>query len=108
MTTKEQAEQRQIPRTPYEEDILVTGPRHMEGRTVDVGAGGVGLLLPGGFDPGVRLTLQIFHGRLIVQGTVRWCRPEGEQFKLGLQFDELDWSILERVGMLMGEFPTTA
>ena len=100
--------QRKIPRTPYIEEILVTAPQRLQGRSIDIGAGGIALELTEAYVAGTRLTLQIFQGHLIVQGTVRWCRKEGTQFKVGLQFDALDWSILERVGQLTGEFPNTA
>ena len=69
----------------------------MKGEAIDIGAGGVGIQLPKPLDEGASVEMEILSGHAITYGTVRWCRPHEDEFRVGIQFRQEDWSIIELV-----------
>ena len=89
------SENRTTERHPYEEDVELLSPQHVEGRAVDIGAGGIGIILPTELPAGTDVELVIMQGHAITAGTVRWTRPEEEGFRTGIQFRSEDWNVIE-------------
>lgn len=78
----------------------VAAPYACTGHGVDIAAGGVGIEIPLEISVGTSLEMKIFDGHLIVQGSVRWVQPIGENFRIGVQFNEEDWNIIEKVNAM--------
>jgi hypothetical protein len=97
------AEGRVNPRVPYEEDVRVLLPRSVPARAIDLGAGGIGIDCPEPIAAGTDVQLVIFQGHAITYGSVRWMRPEGSRFRIGIQFREEDWNIIELVNSLRAQ-----
>ena len=88
---------RKTERVMIHEEVSMRSPVSCVGRTVDIGAGGIGLEIPLEVPVGSVLEMTIFEGHLVVQGQARWVRPVEKGFRVGVQFVEEDWSIIERV-----------
>jgi hypothetical protein len=56
-------------------------------RVLDVSRGGMRLMLRAPLEPGT--LLQIEMKSVVATGEVRHCRPEGEQYAVGVQLDEV-------------------
>ena len=93
---------RHTQRYPHREAIKFREPYGIDGMTVDIGAGGIGVEVPIPLSPGDAVVLELFDGHAIALGTVRWARPEGSGFRVGIQFTEQDWSIIARIQALRG------
>lgn len=96
-------EQRETNRIPFEEEVRLLSPQKIRGRAADIGAGGIGLVMPLGFAVGTPVELEIFSGHAITYGTVRWARPEDKGYRLGVQFRVEDWGVIELVLALRGQ-----
>lgn len=88
-------ENRTTERHPYEEDIAIVSPERIEGRAVDIGAGGIGIVIPVQLPNGTEVDLEIMSGHAITHGTVRWTSPSDDGFRTGVQFRTEDWNIIE-------------
>jgi len=44
-----------------------------------------------------QVELELFGGRAIFLGTVRWCQPLGSGFRIGVQFREEDTALIAQV-----------
>jgi hypothetical protein len=94
--------QRKTRRYPYREQVGFQKPYEFEGATVDIGAGGVGVDVPLPIAVGVAVVMEIFQGHAIAQGKVRWGRAHPDGYRVGIQFQDEDWSIIARVQALRG------
>ena len=83
--------------------MAVTAHRACTGRSIDLAAGGIGGLRDEPFPVGQSVQLNILGGRVIVQGAVRWCGEAEGAHRVGIQFSEEDWSVLEHIRGLQGE-----
>lgn len=101
MTTA--SDTRQTTRYPFEEEVEFLSPRACIGKGISLAAGGIGVILDEPFDIGQSVNLKIMGGRLIVQGTVKWCREAEGHYRVGIQFSEEDWSVLENIRKFQGE-----
>lgn len=88
-------ENRTTERHAYEEDIEILSPQKVKGRAVDIGAGGIGIIIPSELSTGAAVELVIMDGHAITMGTVRWVRPDDGGFRTGIQFRTEDWNIIE-------------
>ena len=88
-------ENRVIERHPYEEDIRILSPRQVSGRAVDIGAGGIGIVIPVELAAGTAVELEILSGHAITYGTVCWASEAEDGFRTGIQFRTEDWKIIE-------------
>lgn len=82
----------------------------VEGRTGDIGRGGLMLHLPTGLAPGVALdiTLHTPHGPLTAEGVVVWAGSperwgEGDSIPHGFRFTTLGWSTMLSLGLLLAD-----
>jgi hypothetical protein len=97
--------QRKTPRLPCRETVRLRKPYEVTGTAVDIGAGGIGLELPLPLEAGAAVELELFSGHAIALGTVRWAKPEGGGYRVGIQFHQEDWSIISRVQALLAGKP---
>ena len=97
------AESRVNPRVPFDEPVQMRLPQEFSARGVDLGAGGIGILSPVDLPAGQNVELAIFEGRALTHGTVRWARATEGGFRLGIQFEEEDWNVIELVQSLRGQ-----
>ena len=81
----------------FGEKVTLRSPKHLAGIAVDIGAGGIGVQLAEDIPAGTPVELEILSGHAITYGTVRWTRPEDDGFRIGIQFRQEDWSIIELV-----------
>jgi hypothetical protein len=93
---------RKTKRFPHREPVTFRKPYEFQGMTVDIGAGGVGVEVPLPMADGVSVVVEIFEGHAIALGTVRWGRPHEGRYRVGIQFNDEDWSIIARVQALRG------
>ena len=91
------SENRATERHPYEEDIRVLSPQEIAGRAVDIGAGGIGIVIPVELAVGTAVELEILSGHAITYGTVCWSSQEEDGFRIGIQFRTEDWKIIELI-----------
>ena len=97
------AEQRTTERFSFEEEITILSPRRIEGRSIDIGAGGIGVEIPETLELETPLEIQILGGNAVVYGTVRWVKPLEKGCRLGIRFREEDWNIIELVFTLRNQ-----
>ena len=88
-------ENRTTERHPYEDEITIRSPQLIKGRAADIGAGGIGIIIPVELPSGTDVEMEIMSGHAITLGTVRWTRPSDEGFRTGIQFRTEDWNIIE-------------
>lgn len=96
-------ENRLTNRVPFEEEVTLLSPQESPGLALDIGAGGIGVELPIELKIGTPVELKILSGHAITYGTVRWVSPMGEKFRVGIQFRQEDWSIIELVMALRSQ-----
>ena len=90
---------------------LRPGEPSLPGRTLNMGRGGLGLLLPVALAPGtaVQLTLRPTRRPLRMEGVIAWVEPEDRRvppdplITHGLQFTGLDWALVRTLGALLME-----
>jgi len=95
--------QRHTPRVPFHEDVRLRKPTPMEAKGVDIGAGGIGVVLPEALPVGTQVEVEIFAGHAIALGEIRWSAPTDDGFRTGIQFRQEDWSIIELVETLRSQ-----
>ena len=88
---------RKTERVMIDEEVSLRSPVSCAGKAVDIGAGGIGLEIPYEVPVGSVLEMAIFEGHLVVQGQTRWIKQLEKGFRVGVQFVEEDWNIIERV-----------
>ena len=80
-------------RVPFTKTVQVTAGETVAGKGVDVGGGGICAMLPKAFKTGDEFKVAV-EGGPTSQGTVRWCKPEGGSWKVGIQIAAGDWAAL--------------
>jgi hypothetical protein len=97
---KEPEQRRATHRVHFAEEVRILAPVPMMGRGVDIGAGGIGLIVPKEIPAGRMVEIVILEGVATAYGTVRWSRRDGESWRVGIQFREEDWAIMELIDAL--------
>ena len=70
-------------------DIRVASESRVHGQTKDIAVGGLCFEASHNLEPGCRIQLRIdVHNPFEAQGVVVWCRPSGDHFDVGIQFDD--------------------
>ena len=95
--------QRHTPRIPFHEDIRIRQPRDLTARGVDIGAGGIGVVMPEALPVGTQVEVEIFAGHATAYGEIRWSAPVEDGYRTGIQFRQEDWSIIELVETLRSQ-----
>ena len=98
-----QAQRRTTQRVPFGEEVQIHVRTTVTGRGVDIGAGGIGLLVPIELPVGKTLDVAILGGAATAYGTVRWVKKEEEGWRLGIQFRKEDWAIMELIDGLRSQ-----
>ena len=68
---------------------------------VDLCPGGIGLRSPAELSAGTAVELEVFGGRAIFLGTVRWVQPAGSEFRIGVEFSAEDASLIAEVQAML-------
>ena len=88
---------RRATRVPFFEAVQIRKPVPTLTQGVDVGAGGIGLRARVAIPVDTKVELELFGGRAIFLGTVRWCSPLGSGYRIGIEFTREDASLIEQV-----------
>ncbi len=99
--------QRKSERLALPEPVRLRKPVAQEGRCVDIGTGGIGVELASPLTPGSPVELELFGGRAIFLGMVRWAQslPDGT-CRVGIQIRDEDQTLIARVQALRAQAPT--
>ncbi len=100
MPTPENPHQRRAERIPFLEPVQIRKPAALRAQGVDLGQGGIGLRTTEPLPVGAAVELELFGGRAIFLGSVRWCQPLGSGFRIGVEFSAGDTSLIARVQAL--------
>lgn len=98
-----EAQRRTTHRVPFGDEVQIHVKTTVTGKGVDIGAGGIGLLVPLELPIGKQLDVAILGGAATAHGTVRWVKQEGDQWRIGIQFRSEDWAIMEMIDGLRGQ-----
>lgn len=98
-----EAQRRTTQRVPFGDEVQIHVKTTVTGQGVDIGAGGIGLLVPLELPIGKQLDVAILGGAATAHGTVRWVKPEGGMWRVGIQFRSEDWAIMELIEGLRGQ-----
>jgi hypothetical protein len=94
---------RRTARNTFFEPVKIRKPEEMLTQGVDLGSGGMGLRATKALAVGTAVELELFGGRAIFLGTVRWCQPIGSGFRIGIQFREEDTPVVALVLAMIAE-----
>ena len=97
------SQRRATERVPFLEDVKFVNPRSFVGKGIDIGAGGIGVLADEPMEIGTPVEIEIFEGHATAYGKIRWCGKEDGGYRLGVQFREEDWVIMEIIETLRGQ-----
>lgn len=90
-------EARHEPRVPIEVEIRFRYPEVFKGRMKDFCSGGLGAEIPVTLDIDSPVEVEIFEGRLLASGHVRWVSLENGSVRVGIQFRDGDQDIIRQV-----------
>jgi hypothetical protein len=96
---------RHAARIPFAEPVQLRKPVSALTQGVDLGPGGIGVRSPVELARGTAVELELFGGRAIFLGTVRWVQPVGDGFRIGVEFSREDASLIAQVQALRGAKP---
>lgn len=97
MPTGEAQEARAESRVPIDVEIRFRYPEVFKGKMRDFCAGGMGAQIPVSVDVDSPVEVEIFEGRLLASGHVRWIAMEDESVRVGIQFRDGDRDIIRQV-----------
>lgn len=98
-----ESNQRATQRVPFADEVRFRAPQPYVAQGVDIGAGGIGVILPELLDIDTQVEIEIFDGAATAYGTVRWTVKDGDAYRIGIQFREEDWVIMELVESLRSQ-----
>jgi len=78
-------------------EIRFRYPEVFEGLVRDYSSGGVGADIPLPLDVDSPVEMEIFEGRLLASGHVRWVTKEDGTIKVGIQFREGERELIEQI-----------
>ncbi len=79
--------QRKSERVPFNQPLRIRKPTPMDGKGVDIAAGGMGVEVSQAIAEGTAVELELFGGAAVVAGTVRKVLPGAAgAHRLGIQF----------------------
>ena len=84
-------------RVPIDVEIRFRYPEVFRGRMKDFCSGGMGAEVPISMDIDSPVEVEIFEGRLLASGHVRWIQVEDGSVRVGIQFREGDRDIIQQV-----------
>lgn len=89
-------------RVPLEAELRFRYPSDFLGRMKDFCQGGIGAELPVSVDIDSPVELEVFGGRLLISGHVRWLHIDQETVHVGIQFRESDRDLVLHIKDLKG------
>jgi PilZ domain len=84
-------------RVPIDVEIRFRYPEVFRGRMKDFCASGLGAEVPVSVDIDSPVEVEIFEGRLLASGHVRWLKMDEGIVRVGIQFREGDRDIIQQV-----------
>lgn len=90
-------EARSEERVPIEVEIRFRYPDVFKGKMKNFCAGGLGAEIPVTLDIDSPVEVEIFEGRLLASGHVRWVTMEDNSVRVGIQFRDGDQDIIRQV-----------
>ena len=90
-------EARREERTPIDVEIRFRYPEVFQARMKNFCAGGLGAEVPISMDIDSPVEVEIFEGRLLASGHVRWIKLEDGSVRVGIQFREGERAIIQQV-----------
>jgi PilZ domain len=90
-------EARREERVPIDVEIRFRYPEVFKGKMKDFCAGGLGAEIPVSVDIDSPVEVEIFEGRLLASGHVRWVALEEDTVRVGIQFREGDREIVRQI-----------
>ena len=91
-------------RVPVDLEIRFRYPEVFLGRMKDFCASGLGAEIPFSVDVNSPVEIEIFEGRLLAGGHVRWVTLEDGTVRVGIKFREGDRGIIRQVRDWKGRF----
>ena len=91
-------------RIPVDVEIRFRYPEVFQGRMKDFCASGLGAEIPLPVEVDSPVEIEIFEGRLLASGHVRWVHLEDGTVHVGIQFREGDREIIKQVRDWKGRF----
>lgn len=96
-------QRRTTERMPFGEEVRFVARTEVVAKCVNIGAGGLGVVSPVDLPIGQSVEIEIFDDAAKAFGTVRWSNPVDGGFRLGIQFREEDWAIMEMIQSLKAQ-----
>lgn len=96
---------RQEDRMEVDVEIRFRYPEVFTGRMKDFCAGGMGAQIPLTMDVDSPVEMEIFNGKILASGHVRWLRVEGEQVIVGIQFRKGEQELIQEITEIQGDRP---
>ena len=84
-------------RVPVDLEIRFRYPEVFNGLVRDFCNGGVAADIPVSLDVDSPVEIEIFEGRLLASGHVRWIRAEDGTVRVGIQFREGERELIEKI-----------
>ena len=97
MTSGDVQEARREERTPIDVEIRFRYPEVFLGKMKDFCTSGMGAEIPVSVDIDSPVEVEIFEGRLLASGHVRWIIMEEDRVRVGIQFRDGDRDIIRQV-----------
>lgn len=94
---------RRAVRVPFFGPVRIRKPVSVSTEGVDLCPGGIGLRSGVELPAGTAVELEVFGGRAIFLGTVRWVHPEGSGFRIGVEFSREDASLIAQVQAMLAD-----
>ena len=103
----ESAPSRRGLRIVYFQPVKFLKPEEMLAQGVDLGLDGIGMRSRRPLEKDTPVELELFGGKAIFTSLVRWCRPLGSGFRIGVQFRDGDVALVAQVLEMRTEVPKT-
>lgn len=98
MGVNQRTEEREV----VDGEIRFRYPLQIDAHVTDLSTGGFGAEVPVQLEVDTAVEIEIFEGRLLASGTVRWLKREGDRVRIGIRFREEDRAVIEEVRALRG------
>lgn len=90
-------ELRQDPRVVADGEIRFRFPDVFSAQMFDYSKGGLGARIPNTLELNTPVEMEIFQGKLLASGHVRWIKIENETVSIGIQFREGEQELIAKI-----------
>jgi hypothetical protein len=98
-----QDDPRREERVPVDLEIRFRYPELFRGKVKDFCSGGIGAQVPLSLEVNSPVEMEIFQGRLLASGHVRWMRVDEDTVHVGIQFREGERDLIEQIREWKGD-----